>query len=548
MKTIILFVVFVNFCDGVVTPKDKDITDVPVSFKKLGYLATGNHYGHLYTEIDMNGVELAIRNATNFLEGLREQRTSPQVKRKFQFLSKLLEETRKIVDKIQAAFFVKENMQSQKRDLGLGLGLVNLGLSVYNTYKIWEIEKSVSGMSRELELVSESVIEQDHSLTMMEGKLNNITEICARALTEIVTYENVENMVRNFHSHILMWAGGLEALLYGQLHPSLIQPKTLEVSLDKLREKAARRGLIPLATDLTAVFKQEVSFMVKRTGTVKVFIHIPLMDREPLELFEHLEIPIRISEKLSWFVTADENNVLAIDKASTVGLQMRKMELLHCNVKVTPIGKVYFCPNTGLVKNHIADTCLGSLMLKPQDAEKKCQLFVAEVNEFSIQTGPRTIVAYIKEKDFLYQICDDGKRVQRKERGLARIHVEPRCTLISTEFIFKPEEDITVESDFIETVMPMDTESFEELKDYEEELQNAFKGLDAIYPTKRRSVHQLKVYLSQKDLRKQEKLVDTVLISCAAGMALMSVVIISVLYCKYKKEKKEERNIQDERH
>lgn len=545
LKLLVLISIILRVhCDTLKT--HEEVREVQISFRKLGYLATGNHYGHLFTTVELKRVKFAIENATKFLEQTGEAMKNPQVQTLFKKLTTQLHSSQTVAEKIERAFIDDAQKKSKKRDLGfgLGLGIINLGLSIYNTYKIMDVDKRVSQMSTTMDLVSESILEQDHAITILEEKLNNITALCRS--TEMVSYYYVESMVREFNAQILTWAGGLEALLYGQLHPSLIQPDTLKVGLGKLQEKAAKRGLIPLVSDLTTVFKQEISFIVKENGMLKIYIHIPLMDREPLELFEHLEIPIKISEHLMWFVTANENNVLAIDKASTVGLQMRKLDLLYCKIKESPIGMVYFCPNTGLVKNHISETCLGALMLKMKSAEKICQLYVAEKAEFSIQTGPRTIIAYVKDTDFLYQICDDGKRVQRKERGLAMLHVENRCTLISTDFIFKPEEDITIESDFIESKIQFEIEGFNQLTKEEDELRRAIHDLDEIHLKKRRNVQQLKVWISKNDLRKQAEFTNTVLIIGAASLALVSLVIIAVLYYKYKQEKRLERRSKTE--
>lgn len=544
MKKLLLLIslVICHVCD--IQSSHADIGEVQISFKKLGYLATGNHYGHLFTTVELKRVRFAIDNATKFLEQTGEAKRNLQVQTLFKKLTTQLQYSKSVAEKIEQAFVDDKQQKSKKRDLGFGLGIINLGLSIYNTYKIMDVDRKVSQMSTTMDLVSESILEQDHAITILEEKLNNLTALCTS--TEMVSYYYVENMVREFNAQILTWAGGLEALLYGQLHPSLIRPETLKNGLGKLQEKAAKRGLIPLVSDLTTVFKQDISFIVKEDGMLKIFIHIPLMDREPLELFEHLEIPIKISEHLMWFVTANENNVLAIDKASSVGLQMRKLDLLYCNTKESPIGKVYFCPNTGLVKNHISETCLGALMLKTQEAEKVCQLYVSEKTEFSIQTGPRTIIAYIKDTDFLYQICDDGKRVQRKERGLATLHVQNRCTLISTDFIFKPEEDINVESDFVDSKIQMDMGGFNQLTDSENELRKALNELDEIHLTKRRNVQQLKVWISKNDLRKKEQFTNTVLIISAGSLALVSMVIIAALYYKYKQEKRMEKKSKPE--
>jgi len=117
-----------------------------------------------------------------------------------------------------------------------------------------------------------------------------------------------------------------------------------------------------LDNDITSLYKGDVSYIAKEKDVIKIFIHVPLVDRKPLDLMEYISVPVQITEGLLIFRENKNKNLLAVDELGAFGIELHTNDLIHCKTQEASMGTIFLCPNTGLLKSNIKKTCLGSIM------------------------------------------------------------------------------------------------------------------------------------------------------------------------------------------
>jgi hypothetical protein len=125
-------------------------------------------------------------------------------------------------------------------------------------------------------------------------------------------------ILNSMDAEIASWGRGLDSLHNGKLHPSLINAKVLKKAFQKITDKANKLGMRPLHQELSSLYKYPVSYISTTDHIIKMFVHIPLTEHEPLSLFEHLPIPQMVDNIL--LTVEGPRNILATDFEGRRGL------------------------------------------------------------------------------------------------------------------------------------------------------------------------------------------------------------------------------------
>ena len=91
-------------------------------------------------------------------------------------------------------------------------------------------------------------------------------------------------ILNSMDAEIASWGRGLDSLQNRKLHPSLINAKVLKKAFQKITDKANKLGMRPLHQELSSLYKYPVSYISTTDHIIKMFVHIPLTEHEPLSL------------------------------------------------------------------------------------------------------------------------------------------------------------------------------------------------------------------------------------------------------------------------
>jgi hypothetical protein len=198
------------------------------------------------------------------------------------------------------------------------------------------------------------------------NKIKSATEFTLLKLAEdekeiiaLAQVMKIMAILNSMDAEIASWGRGLDSLQNGKLHPSLINAKVLKKAFQKIVEKARKEGMPPLHQELSSLYKCLVSYISTTDHIIKMFVHIPLTEYEPLSLFEHLPIPQMVDNIL--LTVEGTRNILATYIKGRRGLKMSEFDLQRCQSEDVHNGKLYICPNTNLIQNNICNSCLGSI-------------------------------------------------------------------------------------------------------------------------------------------------------------------------------------------
>ena len=522
---------------------------VSTSFRKIGRLATGLSYGHLHATLNLKTLKQSHQNLENFLiEQLRTVKTTNE-KILIQTIQGNLTPSKTTLMRLDLAFFHDiPNRPKRQALLGLALGggLLSFGLSIYNTIQISNLNNKIKNMETGFEHVIHAFEEENHSIMMLANSVNDIKRTCQILLTLQETEQKeitfltqsllLNAMIQTHNAEVSSWARGLEALLHGHLLPTLVNPAKLQHAVQIMSEKAEKRGLRLLHTEKSSVYKSPISFLANDQFELEVFIHLPLIDSDPIDLFEYIPIPLEIQDML---VTIEaDRQILATDSSGNRGIELSKIDLLHCQMEKMHLGNTYVCPNTNLLRNDIRQTCLGSLFFSLRNQiPSRCHHYIqktSEVDNFALQTGPKKFILFARENLTLLNVCRNGTQNIQNVSGITTIEANVNCTIVTDHHTFKPQLNIDVDENFLERpiFMPQD-----HLIGYTKmvDLQRAYDELAKVRTPERLHLGKLQNWLRETSQSDSETTI-------AYSVSFVSIVISSLmltlfvyLFCIYKR-------------
>jgi len=524
-----------------------DTIQVNAAFRKIGELAPGLSYGHLHATFDF----AELIKEQNRMDGfLLDEIEKPGVRLEVKgFLQKLLVSMRipkLVVGRLADTFFTEVSHERTKRQID-PFGIVSFGVSSYNTYQISELWKKIDSTTEGFEKVYKIFQEEDDaishltdSMALLKIGIENSLQVVESFKKELVLVQQEVQMMALVTTHtgsVAAWARGIENLLFGRLNPTLINHDRMKETFVKLCEKAKKKNLRPLHSQPSDLYKNEISFLATKEKKIIVFIHVPLIGMEPIDLLEHLPIPFNFEDLL---VTLEgSKQILATDQSANMGLEMTKNDLLHCKIENAHSGNIYVCPNTNLMRIDVRNTCLGSLYLGlTKKMIKYCKTMVqpaSDSQDFAIQTGSNKFVIFLKETTTILEVCPDSTKSINNGTGLRTITTKPGCQIKSDSYIFTPPTEINVEGDFIDQPAHLDLELITGNETFQA-LRDAYAALAKIEVPEKRNLEDLKKWIDNSRSDSQSTWIHYGSLIIAVSLSALVIGILFVLYCKnYKK-------------
>ena len=516
--------------------------NVPVSFKRIGRFATGLSYGHIRATINFNQLLKAHKNLELFLNQQLRIATSSEEQRFIETIQHQFSLSTRTINRLHHAFFHDGSPRNKRQvfaGLSLGFGFLSLGMSIYNTYEISKLHNKLANMNIGFDHVVHVLEEQDHAISTLSHSINSIKSVIQIVLSDIKT-ENQEidfikrifitsNLLQNHNAEVSAWGRGLEALISGKLHPSLINTTKLESALNSIQTKASKLGLSQLFKEHSSVYKSAISYLATKENEIFVYIHIPFVDMDPISLYEHLPIPFQIGNLL--ITLHSENNVIASDDTGTFGIELSSPDLLHCHMEKSHSGNIYICPNSNLLLRNLRQTCLGSLLFGDKDKTLQlCKHSVqksSELGKFAIQTGPGKILVYSPKHATVVETCANGTKSFHSIANFSTLTPKVGCKILSDSFLFKPQQSFIEDSDIFDHPTVFKMESLLENTTIPD-LEKAYEELSKIMePQNRKSLSDLKKWLSESAKFPMEA------VSYGASFGAMIISILIVIFIAY---------------
>ena len=515
------------------------------SFRRIGKMATGLSFGHIHTKIDFKRLKTSHDELAGFITFSLASTHNNHVKTFLQIVQQQMNTILNQIHRVEFAFF-GETVNRKKRQLGpigFGLGIFNLGLSIYNTVEIGKLKNKIEDLKSGVELIAHTVQHNAETINQLIKSLSSMKMVMKQIISKIE--ENSEEHFTLFNlvkvsvileghiSNVTSWGRGLEALLQGSLLPTLLDPEDFSETWNKLITEARIKGLQPLFGEASSIFKSKLSYWTTEDRNIFLVIHVPLVDLTPMDLFEHFPIPEEIGNLM--ISLEPEKNLIATDQFGNKGLELSSVDLLQCQSHKIHNGNVYTCPNRNLLQNDIKKTCLGSLFFGNQkNVLNQCRQIVRHKNdsfEFATQTGSNKFVMFVSKGKLIFETCSNGTQKKLHVNGIVTITAEPGCEIISDSFVFKPQTNIDIESDFLDQKFEFPLTNI--FGNYSApDFENAYKILNEDLP-KAVDLKELKVWLVDSERKGFEKRTSWLNLFLGLFAVVISVAIVGYLIFSY---------------
>ena len=552
----ICIVIIVVSCNS--SADKPDHVEVQQNFRHIGYVATSLSWGHIHSTLKFNQLKHAVRGIVRILHDRRASNSTSNEEKSY---IKLIEPQLKIasdyLEDLQELFFGSNNLKMsarQKRQVFLGiaiaLGLFSAGTSIYNTIEIKKLHHDIISMKSTMidgfRHVATILQEEDHAIHQLT---NNVHILKAEVRYLLDSMYNVQDDMRKMQNVILVgaiaanlnaqlsaWGRGLEGLSHGILHPSLVSKSAMKTAFLQIKENAEKVGLKTLHKDYQSVFRNPISYLATKDEEIVVMVHVPLVEQDPMELFEYLPIPIQMGEI---FMTLEgQKTLLASDLYGQQGLEMSESELAKCSTEDLHNGKLYVCPNSNLLTNRIRNSCLGAIYYGHQkEALKNCYQHVQlprEHDEFIKQISQKMVALYTKENLTVRRSCNGKVEILSNITGLSTIEVPSGCKLVTENYTFKSSLVIDVESDFTKRIMEIPHTSFFNETSVDQ-IKSHLENLNRIQNPEKIHLETLNKWIKEEEAKSFSSAFSLASNLVAIMGCVIVVVILVFLYLRYRK-------------
>ena len=485
----------------------------------------------------------------NFLQHRQQATNSSEERRMLQIIKIHLRPSQITLERLEFAFFNKNHKRTKRQALfgiSLGFGILSMGMSIYNMIQIKKLHNDINNINQGFQHVYDIIKEEDHAITQLSNSIEHIKTACKIILTvtnleqERTTMNSnlllLTTMINTHNSEISSWGSGLEALMFGHLYPTLVNPKRLQIAMQIITNQANSRGLTLLHEETSAIYKSDISYFSTTEKKIIILVHVPLVEKNQIDVYEHLPIPFPIDNLIH---TVESNNqILATDKSGNMGLELSKTDLLHCQTESTHAGNAFICPNTNLLNNNIKNSCLGALFFGIPHQLHNCHHFVQDstnTQDFIIQTGPTTITLLAKESKTIMMVCKNASHAM-SAKGLVKMSVAEGCSILTETHTFNPQVILDMESDFIERQLKIKADLIFG-NDNHNDLAKAYQELARTQRPGKRHLAELRHWLVGASANNTNTAVSYGISMIAVTLSCVILSILLFLYCKYSRGK-----------
>ena len=330
------------------------------------------------------------------------------------------------------------------------------GLSIYTLEEVKALKQDLLAQRENENLIAERLTEHQ---TILHNLGTQMTELVTQLKSFHRWADKVEfklgvTIVTAYLSRIIdkfeRWSAAVNRIFIDQkFDPLFFSPDHISKALASIKDKAEKRGLHPLSTELVDLLKESVSFEAHE-GFIFFAIHIPLGRGTPLNLYRWISTPLALADGSTVLIDI-KDPLIAINPRLTERLELSEAKLSSCLKR----GKNYLC-NQGLTTKHVENSCLGSLFVgKLENLRALCKFsLLSKPHESVTQTGGNSVIVFSPPKTFtsIFITCTDRPKESKQiaARDHMTIDIPPDCVLSSPNYIFLPEKTYSISSVFVQ--------------------------------------------------------------------------------------------------
>ena len=358
------------------------------AFEEVGEMASGLSYAHLSIPVDLEHLRgLLTSHRTTASRAMREltselqiTTTGGQIKAYISnWMGRHDDSYRKLIQRFDAhtALFDEGEAEATRPRRQI-LGVLGLGVGIYNSYKLAKLSSLVNGNT---ELVGSlynatdvKFREVDEKLTFLNKTVDFVVEEFQKASSKMrisaLTAE-LDHHLNEIKDECQGWLTGLSALFRGRLSPDLFDLVKLKRAVKSLQDRAAQDGFQYIHSTIGDVFSMETSHL-RHGSMLHIFVHVPVSSGTRMKVYRMIPTPVHLASGLTVMVSP-EKDLLVVDQGNTMGAETSSSELQECRRS----HNLYFCDNLRVFDRHLEDTCVGSLFVANiEKAKEHCRVEV----------------------------------------------------------------------------------------------------------------------------------------------------------------------------
>lgn len=464
---------------------------IPTAFRQVGVLCSDAGYGHIMTSFNITHfkwlIEQAKLSANISLAAIEIQRGRDITLSMTPFYNSLqlsLEPSERLMEQLDIVFQEEDSRSARsERQLLLGATMLTsglgLGLSILNTIQIQNLKNEVEKEKETQQHIITLLQQEEKSIETLSNSVITLNTTMVKLATEysrisnkfdlLTGYSLLHNKFETFNQEMVLTFEGLMSLTKGTLSPTLVNKQQLISSIRELNKRAQKTGLHLLHSELSYVFKAEISYIVQRS-IIYCFVHLPLVRRDSLALYEYLSVPFyHGNPENSPLLTAsspDGATFLAIDTDGKKGLSLTHSFLAGCHRENNARGITYICPDDGnVILNDVSsESCLGLLYSSNYEQNlllQKCKIEFVNSPEFCKQIGPGSFILFTKNPTKLTIICPLTSNNQMDTNvtmitGMQRLDLKPGCFAYTIKYSMTGNFDLYSEGSFLYMPKPLE--------------------------------------------------------------------------------------------
>lgn len=545
-----------------------EVSKAPPGFLELGSMAAGLSYSHIHTFINLTAIKESVKGRVKFadlthnstLKALRQHKDvrlgtlSAQWKSRYNhYAGLLLSRLDEIEDKLRLAELDEDHVRTDGRSVtasddhtrekrqafGAILGGVGLGLSIYNTYEIYELDSRVDNMEDHLLHYVEASNTQFKKIENNEEKLRNVTSKLEKTVTSLkrefytdFIHTRLDFDLRELERAVTRIETSVSFVLLGQVPAFLFDSQVIEKEAERLGRKLKLKGMKFAHPILRDLYRFEAS-MVVRGGGVRVFIHVPITSGTPLKIFKMLRAPFFGKNGLL-FTVRTPRDILIIDEEHTQSMAVTAGELALCRNS----GRMFYCDSMRTFSREPSRSCVGSVFTGHlQHMKEYCQIGVEHLGEsMEMINNTAMVVLSTQGKVQLQKTCSSEWTAVKSGQV---VNVEEGCTAFTEHYWFMAGGEVESPSEVVHSNILVD-EGFLELgelsiMDVKEHATLKLQKLDLA------SLEDIKQDILRT--RRQSHHILTQVVSTVAAVAALVLFLGLVAWCCLKRRQGNQRRI-----
>lgn len=437
----------------------------------------------------------------------------------------------------------------QKRQLGIILAGVGVGLSLYTLYEVESLKGEIFDIKTNQNVMHHEIAGNRHAINSNRELISKIVDRLdhegdwMHSVSHRLAVDELQFLLKMYADTLAVWLGGLEDILLRQsFSPKMFTTGAVSDSVRALQMKAAKNGFELSFSDLNDLARAPLSYVVVK-NCIFVFIHIPVVTKTRLNLYALIDAPMRSQHGKTVRVQTD-NKFLAINDNNDEFIEMNAAEMTSC-VKYAGI---YVCPIGRISKNARAG-CLSALFLSDKEAHSVCNFLVTKESMESVtQVSPTEaiVTAPTGISDVtVFLNCHDGLLSRTSSLTVheaRRIKVPANCLLSTDNFSFRP----TLRGGYVAAFVMREVPH--------QDLENIVYRIDAAERHRKTEFTRFNVTASDLELlppispleyhHKHSSFVHTILSSAMAIAIIAGVLLLAYCTCKVQRRRAKKKRRQ----